>query len=393
MSRPLVSVIVPIYNAEKYLVECVESILAQTYEDIEVILVDDGSEDESSSICDAFADKDNRVVVHHKMNGGLVRARKTGIALAHGEYVCFVDADDWIKPEMVAYFVSNIGSADLITSGCEEVKGNGQSKIIFDNLQEGIYKTVEEKEYLYANMLTYEDTLQNGLMPFVWNKMYRTHILREVIVCVDDRIKKWEDRALLYPYVLQCNSIVVTKQSFYFYRYSDNSMIHSANTDALHNLNYLYTSLEKEFMKYEQRTVLMRQLQRFIIGKLYQMDVHMGFPKEMRLIKYMFPFANLLYDKRFVLYGAGDVGVNYYRQIKNRNEGKLLLWVDKNYESFIDSRFEVRPVEQILDVDFDCILIAVKRKEVAESIKKELLEKGIPEEKIWWKAPINIEGI
>ena len=97
---PQVSVIVPVYNAEKYLAECVDSILAQTLRDIEVILVDDGSTDTSPAICDAYAGKDSRVKVIHKANGRAASARNAGMKIVQGEYVAFVDSDDWISPDM-----------------------------------------------------------------------------------------------------------------------------------------------------------------------------------------------------------------------------------------------------------------------------------------------------
>ena len=393
MSSPLVSVIVPIYNAEKYLEECIESILSQSYENIEVILVDDGSMDASSTICDTYAEQDGRIIVHHKANEGLVRARKTGLSLAHGEYVCFVDADDMIMPEMLSYFVSHIGDADLITSGCQRQLANGERKQEFDALAAGVYTTAQEKKYLLANMFTFEHTFTDGLMPYLWNKMYRASILKEAIQCVDDAIVKWEDRALLYPYVLRCKSVVITKESFYFYRYSANSMIHSASKNVLHNLNLLYASLEKEFLQHEQSKLLIKQLELFTTAKLYLIGTFMKFSNDTKLIQYIFPYTNLLEGKRYVLYGAGRVGMDYYRQIRQSTEGELVLWVDKQSEQFVDSDFDIRQVADLSQMEFDVLLIAVNKENVANVIKNELMQAGIEEEKLWWKPPIRIERV
>ena len=100
MSEPLISVIVPVYNAEKYIEKCVASIRAQTYRNLEIILVDDGSCDRSGELCEAFALEDSRIVVIRKENGGVASARNAGLDAMHGDYVGFVDADDWIDPEM-----------------------------------------------------------------------------------------------------------------------------------------------------------------------------------------------------------------------------------------------------------------------------------------------------
>ena len=99
MSNPLISIIVPVYNVEEFLPKCIDSILAQTYENLEIILVEDGTKDNSGQICDAYAEKDSRIKVIHKENGGLSSARNAGMDVARGEYFGFVDSDDWIEPE------------------------------------------------------------------------------------------------------------------------------------------------------------------------------------------------------------------------------------------------------------------------------------------------------
>lgn len=111
-----ISVIVPVYNMEKYLCRCVDSILAQTYPDIQIILVDDGSVDRSAAICDAYAEKDHRVTVVHKENGGLSSARNAGIDAAQGEYIGFVDSDDYISPEMYEKLVEHMGTGREIAN-------------------------------------------------------------------------------------------------------------------------------------------------------------------------------------------------------------------------------------------------------------------------------------
>ena len=100
MNKPKVSIVVPIYNVEKYLDRCIQSLLAQTLKEIEIILVDDGSDDGCAQICDQYAERDSRIKVVHKKNGGLDSARKAGIAIASGKYVGYVDGDDWIEPFM-----------------------------------------------------------------------------------------------------------------------------------------------------------------------------------------------------------------------------------------------------------------------------------------------------
>ncbi len=130
--NPMISVIVPVYKVEKFLGKCVDSILAQTYENLEVILVDDGSPDGCGALCDAYAQKDSRVIVIHKENGGLSSARNAGMDIARGEYIGFVDSDDWIEPEMYGHMLSlarNYG-VKLVCAGRYDVsEKTGEKKV------------------------------------------------------------------------------------------------------------------------------------------------------------------------------------------------------------------------------------------------------------------------
>lgn len=388
--QELVSVIVPIYNAELYLRECLDSILNQSYTNIEVILIDDGSTDKSCEICDAYARGDVRIKVIHQQNSGAAKARRIGVLEAKGKYTCFVDSDDMIAPNMIEYFVSHIGNADLISSGVCCERKNKEVYYRYDSFAPATYDLKEEMDYIICNMITFEEQMKDGFLPYLMNKMFRSNILKVVIKSIDENIVYAEDRDLLFRYVLESSSIVVSDEVFYFYRYNDSSIMHKSNKNIMHDLNALYLSLEEAFQNHPLRNNLMQQLQLFIISRIYRITKFMGFPIQRQSIQYIFPFTNLLENKRFVLYGAGRVGIDYYSQIRNRHEGELILWVDKQYERFAETNLGVKSVKELENVDLDCMLIAVKEKELADSIKQELLEYGVPEEKIWWKEPINI---
>ena len=123
----MLSIIVPVYNTENYLKKCIDSILAQTYTDFELILVDDGSNDQSSSICDGYASKDIRVRVIHKANGGVSSARNAGLDICQGEYVMFVDSDDWIESNFISsFFLEGMDQADVIIGGYTELRTDGK---------------------------------------------------------------------------------------------------------------------------------------------------------------------------------------------------------------------------------------------------------------------------
>ena len=116
---PLISVIIPVYNTEKYLFTCVNSVIAQTYQNVEIIIVDDGSTDNSGLLCDELSENDERIIVEHKINGGLSSARNHGLSKANGKYIVFVDSDDWIEKETIEYAYTNMmkTDADLVIWG------------------------------------------------------------------------------------------------------------------------------------------------------------------------------------------------------------------------------------------------------------------------------------
>ena len=148
---PKVSVIVPVYNAERYLAQCVDSILAQTLQDMQVILVDDGSTDSSPAICDAYAGKDRRVQVIHKVNGRAASARNAGLRAAAGEYVAFVDADDWISPEMYEAMLAE--GADVCL--CDYVRFRGSEEFPFSqpNVAQGFYDRAAMREQIFPHLV------------------------------------------------------------------------------------------------------------------------------------------------------------------------------------------------------------------------------------------------
>ena len=218
MEEKRVSVVVPVYNVREYLEESVESICNQTHTNLEIILIDDGSTDGSSEICDRYAQKDRRIQVVHQENTGLAGARTKGILSATAEYLCFVDSDDTVDRGMVRHFMQNMGDADLLTSGCLREEENGSYTRRYDSFEAGLYRSETEMEYMIRNVILYRGSQEDGLLPYRWGKLYRTGLLKEVVQSADKKISCYEDRELLYRYILHCRCIRITKESFYHYR-------------------------------------------------------------------------------------------------------------------------------------------------------------------------------
>ncbi len=215
----LVSVIIPIYNAERYLEQCVESVLHQTYQNLEILLIDDGSTDRSGNICNALAKKDSRICVYHKLNGGSASARNYALQKASGSYVAFIDSDDYIMPDMIETLVSGLESHDADIAACnyDMVYENGKQRlhpVIFQSdmqlsPQEAIRCLLLEKSYRC----------------YPWNKLYRKELFRNITfpegVTFDDIMTSYQlfrgaqnvyyVHKSLYSYRLHADSITQRK--------------------------------------------------------------------------------------------------------------------------------------------------------------------------------------
>lgn len=208
---PLLSIIVPVYNMEKYLVRCVNSIINQQFTEFELILVDDGSVDNSSEMCDEFAESDPRIRVIHKQNGGLGAARNTGLDIARGKFIGFVDSDDWIAQDMYAILLdlADIFDADVVSSSFhltyDEICQNNKK-------MKTVIKVMEKDEKLEFYM-KYGMKKRGGDFP-VWNKIYRKCLFDEIRFPVN---QLYEDVYTNVQLINLANRYIKTNQITYFY--------------------------------------------------------------------------------------------------------------------------------------------------------------------------------
>lgn len=211
----MVSVVVPIYRVEKYLRKCVDSLLQQTYKNIEIILVDDGSPDACPEICDELKKTDDRIVVIHKKNGGLSDARNAGIQIANGTYITFIDSDDYVTDTYVEYLYSLIEKYHTRMSLCTHTvvfeKGNN---IIYGNGKDEVLTT----EICLERML-YDDVINTS----AWAKLYETEMVRKFPYPVG---KLFEDIATTYKFFMECGTIACGYKSQYFYMLRSSSIVY-----------------------------------------------------------------------------------------------------------------------------------------------------------------------
>lgn len=242
---PLLSVIVPVYNSEKYICECVESILAQKFRDFELILVDDGSKDSSSDICDSFASRDSRVTVLHKKNGGVVSARKAGINAAKGKYAAFVDSDDWIEKDMYELMIQHMEeyNCDLVMCGVDHCDNDvfltsGSTHSVIGG---GYFDRAAIEKEILPKMIYSGSFFSFGLYPVMWNKLYKRELLAKHLADVHDSIRIGEDAACVYPYIFESNSLYFIKdRELYHYRRAHPQMTSSYDSLLFSGFKALY---------------------------------------------------------------------------------------------------------------------------------------------------------
>jgi glycosyltransferase involved in cell wall biosynthesis len=237
-----VSVIVPVYNAEKYLDKCIESILAQTFENIELILINDGSTDSSSKICDKYREKDSRVKVFHVQNSGPSRARNRGLELASGEYIQFVDSDDYIEENMTEDLVKEINrGADIAICGYKRICKDSHGNIFTKNIDTYQEELISKERFLYKFGSLFRDYYIN----YLWNKLYKAAFIKTNAIKFDEAIKWGEDLSFNLQYIDFCSIITITNKKLYNYvNYNSNSITSKLNKDLFKIQSSMYKEVK-----------------------------------------------------------------------------------------------------------------------------------------------------
>ncbi len=221
MNAPALSVVVPIYNVEPYLHSCVESLLAQTFRDLELILVDDGSTDGCSAICDSYARLDSRVRVLHKENGGLSSARNAGMAIARASYLSFIDSDDLVHPQMLeSLMLSLLRNEDVGASMCAYLRISSENEC---DMRKRVMPDAEVVESVHGLEMVYGNLVPN--IAFVaWNKIYRRDLFDRSGVRYPEG-KLYEDGYTTYRLLYEAEKVAILDEPLYFYRTRPGSIV------------------------------------------------------------------------------------------------------------------------------------------------------------------------
>lgn len=223
MQEPKISVIIPVYNGEKYLARCIKSVLNQNYSNLEIVLIDDGSKDKSQLICNEFAEEDIRIKVFHKSNGGVSSARNLGLEKCTGEYIIFVDSDDYLPSDKNIYkkimHVSLLNDADIVTWLWQFQDDKGNFTVKKDKISVDFKGKLTGVEFA---KLWYKGAYENGLVTSVWNKLYK----RELIINEKFKYNIFEDDDWMGRILQKTQKIVCLNEFFYIYAQNNESLTH-----------------------------------------------------------------------------------------------------------------------------------------------------------------------
>ena len=378
MNKPLISIIVPIYKIDRYLGICIESIINQSYKNLEIILVDDGSKDRCPEICDLYKSKDERIKVIHKPNGGLVSARKAGLRESNGEYISYVDGDDWVGSGFIETLSETAISqnADIVCAGF--TRDLFSKSAVFGNaIENGLYEG-DELESLWSSMISIGSYYRPGITTYVWNKLFKRNILLGPQSEVDDRISIGEDAAVTYPALLLSSRVMVIDNADYHYRQREDSMLKQCErySSEAHKLKYLYDYMSRWSSKTPSGFHIKKQVVDYVLsialmrsgGRLLHSDYS--------------SYDKVFYNGKVVVFSAGTFGQQLVNRIKESDLCNIVSWIDDDYWEYRRCCLNVDPVESISKLEYDYVLIATVDGLVAESMIQRLEKLGVSRDKI-----------
>lgn len=350
-----ISVIIPVYNVEPYIKRCLDSIITQTYKNLEIILVDDGSTDKSGKICDEYASIDSRIKVIHKKNGGIVSARKCGVLNATGEYITDVDSDDWIEINAYAYIVEKLNqyNPDMLVLGYQKEYRNGFTQKYKQKIQNGMYQGARIRNEFEQSV---RETIFfcNPIDMILCNKVIRTELRKIHQTTAPDIVNRGEDDAVVFPCLLDSGSVYVDSKCFYHYCVRESSALWNDKNEDYQHFLVLSNHLIKIYSNIKNRNIIKQDY------LLYQLFYQLMLCNPERLINkstcMIYPQIKS-YDN-IIVYGKG---VFANRLIKRINELHFCNIIDN-----ID-KLDIDKIRSINADSYNFIVIAILNSEIVSS--------------------------
>lgn len=370
MKNNKISVIVTIYNMEKYLDKCIQSILNQTYKNLEVILVNDGSTDKSLDICLKYYVLDKRIIVLNNPNEGVVKVRLAGINRATGDYITFVDADDWLDSNAYENVMDMSNNEDMISYGLlEDYTYKSIQK--FDQIDEGIYMRSDIKNKILPNIFGTKKFFVFNILPNLVCKLIKREILNNCVNKVSPYVRMGEDLDFVVQSLCFIHTLRVINISPYHYVQREKSVVRTpVGDESVIGLYRDLMSIESEI----DNVIWQRQVCTYM-SFILQL-------KKMNTFIKNSSFFDKLKNKKIVVYGAGNYGHSFIEAAMIELGVSIEAVADSNWKNIDWKDEEVIAPEEVMKRNFDIIYIAILNEKVCQNIKSNLINMGIEEDKI-----------
>jgi glycosyltransferase involved in cell wall biosynthesis len=381
MNDILLSIVIPVYNTIEQFHKCIDSVIKQSYRNLQIILIDDGSNDGSEILCDNYAEHDSRIEVHHKKNGGLVSARKEGNRWVKGDYVIHIDSDDWIELDYIEKFVNAIR-----TSGASQVSSISYyrdytnisylNRTYIDNITS--IETEDVQKYLYDKAIGkygYNDDIPN----YMWSKCVKRDLMKSVFLTLDDGIGYMED----FSFSIRC---IATNSSIYFI---DNPGYHYVQRET--SASHVISDKDIKSLKIMRDDTL-----KYLCSKpyyIYTKNIPEWAYISAMCVKdfsglqdgrsdYLVPFKDVKKGSRIVVYGMGNVGKAICNYLISSEDYNLVVSSDTRHVDDLDVRYKYVCANDINKYEYDFVVIATVKPNLINEIRANLIKAGVPDYKI-----------
>lgn len=377
---PQLSVVVTVYNLDRYIEKCIDSLLLQDYKYMEIVIVDDGSTDNTSEICDKYEKKYNNIRVVHKCNEGVVKALATGIDYSEGLYITFVDGDDWVQHNCYGSLMKLLldNDLDIITYGAIRYRNENDYYYTYDSFKEGIYEGTDLND-IKSNMIWDKTKQGYQIDPSLCMKIFRKDIIETCVKNVlNIKIHYAQDVIITYPAIKEAEKLGIIHDAYYFHRRREIGVQPAYLMDSQYYYKlYLVYKYLSEIFKFDKN--ILQQIEAF-----YQYSVKLRCldnTQDVTIGKWLFPFDKVKKGSNIIIYGYGKVGKTYIQQLEKLNFCNVICIVDSAYEKYQDNGGKIFPIEHIVNKRYDYIVIANASDDVKHKIKNVLMNNFNVEEK------------
>ena len=379
----LISVVIPIYNLDAYLYQCIRSIVEQTYKNLEIILVDDGSTDSALEICEFFRKSDRRIRVIAKQNGGLVSARKAGLNATTGKYVFYVDGDDWIEVDCIMQYFKLAIACD-----CDIVVGNykreflGNFVTVRNLIPPGLYERKQIESEILPYMISHGSFFNHGLRTYSWGKLYKRSAILSLQNNVPEEIMIAEDAALIYPAIYQSQAIYIADIALYNYRQRPNSILKSTSFDIREidriakAFQYLADVLDIRHSQYDFRNQLQSYFAAIVTIRTG------GFLSSQELYEKFKIFGSIPAGARLALFNSGSFGQHTYKHLQHNGIFGLAGWFDRDFEENNILKMPVINPQELHRFSFDYLIVSSFDPVLHAEVEELFVTQGLDRSKI-----------